>query len=68
MQQTEGWESLRLPAEPQPPAPLTVRRFVILTSSCAAGAFVWHRTGGDPLLSTAAVPFAYGALSTWLAH
>jgi hypothetical protein len=45
---------------------LTLRKFVLVAASMAASALVWHRTGGDQLLTSATGPLVFAALDNWI--
>jgi hypothetical protein len=54
------------PGSLEPPRQLSLRRLVLGTFSAAMSAFVWHRTGGDHLLTSTSFIVVFGALDHWV--
>lgn len=51
---------------PSPSHRITLRKLVIMLLSATASAAVWHRTGGDVLMTLFVAPVVFGALDHWV--
>ena len=47
---------------------ITVRQLAVVAGVVTVQVLVWRRTGGDYLLSIAAIPFVYSSLNRWIAQ